>query len=316
MDNLIIQLKQRIPLHYVSLEKLTLPVDEKQQNEILQTLINISETNKYYSMSIIKKLIDKFEKCSEMEIIEAYYEYLMEWLDAKPLKPTDTDLITYTFNENHEIIIQESPNLISGLGTTGLRTWEASLYLAEYLLTHNVLKESDDVLELGCGTGIVSISILKQRQNFVGNSDYGKLFITDGDSQLVEIVKNNIELNKININNYEIRKLWWGEDYIPTNVKTLIAADVTYDASVIPDLVHVLNEGISEGNVQTAYVAATKRNEETLSVWEQWLDMGVTDGTWSWSVIATNDSNGNDTSLFYGGTLTPIYLYCVQRINN
>lgn len=305
-------MKQRVPLHCICIDELLLPLNEQQQDEIVERLVEISKTNPYYSMIIIKKLIDKLE-CLNAEINESYYEYLMEWLNSQPLKPTDLDLITYTFDENHQIIIRESPNLISGLGTTGLRTWEASLFLSQYLLTTNIPNSKDDILELGCGTGMVSISMLKQQQD-ENIQKYGKLYITDGDSQLFQRVKDNIELNHINLTNddYEIRKLWWGEDYIPSSVKTLIAADVTYDASVIPDLVHVINEGMTEGKVEVAYIAATQRNEETLFVWEKWLDMGVTDKTWTWEIISTYDPTTNG-SLFYGVSPIPISVYRITK---
>lgn len=312
MDKFIIQLKQRVPLHHICIDELVFPLDEVQQDKILAVLREISQSNTYYSMNIIKKLIDKLER-SNTEINESYYECLMEWLSSESLKPTDLDLITYTFTKQHQIVIHESPNLISGLGTTGLRTWEASLFLSQYLLESSIPNSRDDILELGCGTGMVSISMLKQQQN-ENVEKYGKLYITDGDSQLFQRVKENIELNHINLtsNDYEIRKLWWGEDYIPESVKTLIAADVTYDASVIPDLVHVINEGMTEGKVETVYIAATRRNEETLHVWEKWLDMGVTDQTWTWEIIATHNPMTKGT-LFYGITPIPISLYRITK---
>lgn len=308
MDLFIIRLKQRVSITYLNFHLLSLPLSEDSQNEILNTLVDISHTNKHYSMCILKKLIDIFENEKDMEINESYYEYLMEWLQSKPLKPTDTDIITYTFDNRSEIKIRESPNLISGLGTTGLRTWEASLYLSNYLMDKQL---DGDIVELGCGTGIVSISILK-------NSLFkSRLYITDGDSQLVERVKDNIEMNGVTrTDNYEIRKLWWGEDYLPDNVRTLVAADVTYDSGIIPELIQVINEGMSQGSVQTAIIAATKRNEDTLKVWEQWLDMGKQDGIWTWTIeVSTSISpiDYSDSPIFYGGFPNDIFVYRIEK---
>lgn len=329
MDLFLIRLKQRVPLGCLDYNCLQLPLSESCQDGLLTTLNEIANTNGYYSVSVVKKLIDLFESCDTMEINEEFYEFLMEKLQCRPLQPTDTDIITYTFQNGLEVRVRESPNLISGLGTTGLRTWEASLYLADYLMRPDVLASIDaDVLELGCGTGMVSISMLKNRA-----FHSGKLFITDGDSQLMERVNDNIKLNidtsaSITGNpNYEIRKLWWGEDYIPDSVHTVLAADVTYDASIIPDLINVFNEGMSQGHVSTALVAATKRNEDTLAVWERWLDMGKSDGIWTWSITSvfrpdkcdltiSDVLNANISTLFYGPAPSEIFIYRLDRVSS
>lgn len=320
MDKFIIRLKQRVPINYLNFEKLQL-LNEDKQNEILNTLVEIAETNGYYSMNVLKKLINVFDKDKNMEINEEYYEYLMEWLNCKPLNPTDTDVILYTLDNGLEVKIRESPNLISGLGTTGLRTWEASLYLSNYLLKEKNSDFDGDILELGCGTGIVSISMMKNIAELGDSLNYGKFYITDGDSQLIERVKDNILLNNFEFNDliYEIRKLWWGEDSIPNTVKTIIAADVTYDSSIIPDLINVINEGMSEGSVTTALVAATKRNEETLAVWEKWLNMGQSDRIWDWEIVSI--FKGCDhviemdiSNIFYGAVPNDIFIYRLRKV--
>lgn len=310
MQVLISNLKQRVPLKFVSFDKLETPVDEATQREILNVLVDIAETNTFYSMTVLKHLIDKFESDNgDYDVNEDYYEYLMEWMNAKPLQPTDIDVITYTFNSDIEMKIRESPNLISGLGTTGLRTWEASLALADYMMEHDSTDvESGDFLELGCGTGMVSLCMLKKNPN-----RSNKIFITDGDSQLIERVQDNIRLNNLAVDKdkYNIGKLWWGEDYIPSTVTTLLAADVTYDASIIPDLVHVLNEGMSEGKVHTAIIAATVRNEETLAVFDHWLNIGVSDSVWTWEVI--KDCVPTSPTLFFGAFPNRVLLYRISR---
>lgn len=327
MDELIIKLKQRVPINNLNFDKILLPLNEDKQDIILNVLNEISKTNGYYSMIVLKKLIELFENDDQMEINELYYEKLMEWLQYKPLKPIDIDIITYTFNKNFEIKIKESPNLISGLGTTGMRTWEASLYLSNYLINNfdkfnENENDNNNILELGCGTGIVSICLIKKIIKDSKIKSNIKIYITDGDSQLVERIKDNIQLNNIKneeLENsklkFDIRKLWWGEDSIPNNVKTILAADVTYDSSIIPDLIQVLNEGISEGTVKNAYIAATKRNEETLAVWEKWLDMGVSDGIWNWDIISKNrqDNDNKSDSLYYGSIPNEIFIYYIYK---
>lgn len=127
-----VAIKKRVVLNALSTPGLECST-QAEQDDILKTLIEISKTNQYYSMCVLKKLIS-FLETSEVEINEDYYEYLMEWLNSQPLKPTDTDIIIYTLTHNFEIRIRESPNIISGLGTTGLRTWEASFHLSSAVL--------------------------------------------------------------------------------------------------------------------------------------------------------------------------------------
>ncbi|KAG0691102.1 hypothetical protein C6P40_005021 [Pichia californica] len=323
MDLFIKRLKQRVPINSLNFASLELPLDDASQDEILKVLVTISETNVYYSMTILKKLIDMFEKDGEMDINDGFYEYLMEWLQAQPLKPTDVDIINYTFDNDIEIKIRESPNLISGLGTTGMRTWEASLYLSAYLMDikNKILDQNGNILELGCGTGIVSISLMMKLMDIKPQRNV-RVYITDGDSQLVERVKDNIELNinaeelERSLISYDIRKLWWGEDNIPDDVKTILAADVTYDSSIIPDLIQVINEGMSEGNVSFAFVAATKRNEETLAVWEKWLDMGTQDNIWAWDIVSSRrgEQGVDSSSIFYGAFPNDIFLYRLVKV--
>lgn len=311
MELIIANLKQRVPLKNICIDDLDSPLEEDAQAELLSVLIEIANYNTYYSMTVLKFLINNLEtKNGDYGVNEDYYEYLMEWMNAKPLQPTDTDVITYTFNQEIQINIRESPNLISGLGTTGLRTWEASLVLAEYMMDNDLTySESGDILELGCGTGMVSISMLKKHPKRAN-----KLFITDGDSQLIERVQENIRLNNFNIDKecYDIGKLWWGEDYIPASVRTLLAADVTYDATIIPDLVHLLNESMCEGNVELAIIAATVRNEDTLAVFDNWLNMGVEDKVWKWEII--QDSVPRSNTLYFGAFPSRVLLYRITRL--
>lgn len=120
------------------------------------------------------------------------------------------------------ITLHESRNIISGAGTTGLRTWEAALSLGEYLIcTHldqiyknttfsaavegvgKVLRETDSVLELGAGTGLVSIIAAR-----LGAT---KVLATDGDSMVCEALARNVGLSGVN-DIVTVRKRLWGDE--------------------------------------------------------------------------------------------------------
>ena len=88
------------------------------------------------------------------------------------------------------ITLLERRNLISGSSTTGYRTWEAALHLGSYLLSHEAadLIDGKNVIELGAGTGFVSILCAKH----LGAKH---VTTTDGDEGVVEALKENLFLN-------------------------------------------------------------------------------------------------------------------------
>jgi len=88
------------------------------------------------------------------------------------------------------VTLLERRNLISGSLTTGFRTWEAALHLGAYLLTPPVrsLINGKNVIELGAGTGFVSILCAKQ----LGAKH---VTATDGDEAVIEALKENFFLN-------------------------------------------------------------------------------------------------------------------------
>lgn len=287
------------------------------QTLILETLIEISKSNPYYSKTILKTIINELESREE-EIEEEYYEYLIQWLSSSEPKPTDMDNISYPLGKNRFTNIRESRNLISGLGTTGLRTWEASLFVTDYILNQipqdlfDYLFKDKNVLELGCGTGFIGISIIKHMKEQIN-----KMYMTDGDSQLIDNIDTNLHLNSIDKNDskLEVCKLWWGEDEIPEGVSTLIAADVTYDASIIPSLIKIVKDSMgSTGGVHDLLLGATVRNEETLNVWEKALVSN--EDIWKWSVITERPSGDPRAgeSLWFGFGTAPIKLYHVTKI--
>lgn len=96
---------------------------------------------------------------------------------------TDHDLHAPT------VTILEARSVISGQGTTGLRTWEAALHLGKYLALHGEsLVKGKNVLELGAGTGLVSLFAAKYLEpSYVA--------VTDGDEAVVDSISTNLYLN-------------------------------------------------------------------------------------------------------------------------
>jgi predicted nicotinamide N-methyase len=103
------------------------------------------------------------------------------------------------------ITLLESRSLLFASGTTGLRTWEAALHLASYLVARGVSHiQGKRVLELGAGTGLLSILCA----HWLGAEH---VIATDGDDGVVEALGTNFFLNSIqNTDNIIARSLRWG----------------------------------------------------------------------------------------------------------
>jgi predicted nicotinamide N-methyase len=138
------------------------------------------------------------------------------------------------------VTLLEARSVISGSGTTGLRTWEAALLLGSYLATddgRNLIK-GKRVFELGAGTGVISILCAKHL-GAVG------VVATDGDEAVVDAVKTNLFLNQLDVDSLEgcqvrTAALKWGwpvdtttfsEDYGMEMPNVLLGADVVSASS-------------------------------------------------------------------------------------
>jgi len=88
-----------------------------------------------------------------------------------------------------KITLLEARNMVAASGTTGLRTWEASLHLGNYLCANSdTLIRGKSILELGAGTGYVSVLCSK----FLGAAH---LLATDGSDDVVSSLSTSFYLN-------------------------------------------------------------------------------------------------------------------------
>jgi predicted nicotinamide N-methyase len=76
-------------------------------------------------------------------------------------------------------------------GTTGLRTWQASVRLANHLLAQPDMLAGKRILELGSGTGMLSILIAKIQQ-----LRSGSLIATDHDEAVLCRLRANMACSK------------------------------------------------------------------------------------------------------------------------
>ena len=169
----------------------------------------------------------------------------------------------------HQITLLESRNLISAAGTTGLRTWEAALHLGQYLCARPSLVRGKRVLELGAGTGYLSILCAK----YLGAA---QVVASDGSADVVANLPENLLLNGLVQQQQQQQQdssaqivateLKWGHGLVGTEggVDVVLGADITYDGAIIPALADTLDEVFARfGTRVDVLIAATERNRET-----------------------------------------------------
>jgi predicted nicotinamide N-methyase len=85
-------------------------------------------------------------------------------------------------------LINEAKNILGSGPNVGLRTWEASLRLSTYLYQNQYLICDRNILELGAGTGFLSLFC-----SFILNAK--QVIATDGNENVLQSLRDNIELN-------------------------------------------------------------------------------------------------------------------------
>lgn len=262
MDILKDQINLRKPIPTLVIPQL----DSEQQLDFLQFLKSLY--NQYYAKLVVKKFM------VDNEVIEEFYEYYTEIISSKPV--TD-DILTY--NIGRPIHIKENPNTISAHGTTGFRTWEASIFLGEYI--QGKFKDKS-ILELGCGTGLVGLSVCNDNSVIFTDMDIGLLnslnetFKLNGLEQTV--VLDSSEYQSIKKGTTSICQLAFGD--WSTEVDVILGSDITYSPEIHPDLIKCILQFLNKGAV--AYIGATIRNEDTIKDWEERLEI------FDWSVVKFN----------------------------
>ncbi|KAI1371114.1 FAM86A protein [Hypoxylon crocopeplum] len=240
-----------------------------------------------YQLRVLKELMSRIEASIEDWDLHGVSDDLMASLSTVLSLPLPSEVataqqksyVTYTLSHldtsSHSIplppciTLLESRNLISAFGTTGLRTWEAALHLGQFLSVNPSLVQGRRILELGAGTGYMSILCAK----FLAST---MAIASDGSDDVVANLAENFFLNGLQ-GSERIRAMdvKWGHALVGTEdehwnggqpIDVVIGADVTYDKSVIPALVGTLEDLIGMFPQVMILIAATERNRETFNV--------------------------------------------------
>ncbi|KAI3402403.2 hypothetical protein KGF56_004811 [Candida oxycetoniae] len=294
MDRLKACIEQRVPFR-----KIVITDDVTSyccQQEIVQFIQSQLSSNPHYFKNFLNVYINKLESFHE-EIADSLYELYVDpnILNSCELAADVVENVKYYIggikeevvdNEREDgeikeeavagfktIIVKETPRLISAHCTTGLRTWEAALYLANCLNDENISSSilpfslSDKtILELGCGTGLLGLSLLKKD---LSNKLPSKVILTDGSKEVFKNSRDIVKLNNLDPALVEWKQLQWGKHHtISDHTDILVGADITYDSRILKPLCQTIDSFFKHNGLTVAVVAATVRNLDTIAAWE------------------------------------------------
>ncbi|XP_060028412.1 protein-lysine N-methyltransferase EEF2KMT isoform X2 [Erinaceus europaeus] len=232
-----------------------------------------------YVRAFLSELIRKLEAV-HAEPVDELYEALAEVLMAPEATRCHR---SYLLPSGDSITLSESTAIVSH-GTTGLVTWNAGLYLAEWAIENMAVFTSRTVLELGSGAGLTGLAICK--------TCHPRAYVfSDCHSRVLEQLQENILLNGFSLEpgvtppaqhcpghgacNAEsltvtVTQLDWDEVTGPQlaafQPDVIIAADVLYSPEIILSLVGALQRLSTchkDQRTPDIYVAFTIRNPET-----------------------------------------------------
>ncbi|KAK7416904.1 hypothetical protein QQZ08_011845 [Neonectria magnoliae] len=245
-----------------------------------------------YQLRVLKELMKRVEASISDWEVDGVSDELMSVLSlllATPLAPEATSVqqkcyVTYHLSalasqqpaskteevqKQPHITLFENRSLISAAGTTGLRTWEAALHLGSYLCQNSSIVKDKRILELGAGTGYLSILCA----NFLGSTH---AIASDGSDDVINNLPENLFLNDLQESAAVVpMEVKWGHALLGTEedkwnggrpVDVVLGADITYDQSVIPALAGTLVDVFSLHPAVDVYISATQRNEKTFQV--------------------------------------------------
>ncbi|XP_072415499.1 protein-lysine N-methyltransferase EEF2KMT isoform X3 [Chiloscyllium punctatum] len=264
------------------------------QQTVLHPVCNEYPPSVKYRRLFLAELIKKHEMTST-EPLDDLYDALGEVLRSEELQMCHKN---YFLLSGENIRLGENVAIISE-GTTGLVTWEAALFFAEWAMENSELFNcSRTILELGSGAGLTGIAICKTctpkqyifsdchsnvlhqlRKNILTNG-----LLLDSESWSSKDCEVQLENNNGSEGNQRPKITVVGLDWSDATQEqvtelqpdVIIATDVVYDPAVFLCLVSILEKfrisAENQGSSTVVYVASTIRNPETYYQFKMELD--------------------------------------------
>uniref|UniRef100_UPI00398EC2FA protein-lysine N-methyltransferase EEF2KMT n=1 Tax=Pristiophorus japonicus TaxID=55135 RepID=UPI00398EC2FA len=264
------------------------------QQTVLHPLCNKYPPSVKYRRRFLAELIKKHEITST-EPLDDLYDALGAVLGSEESKMCHKN---YFLLSGENIRLAENVAIISE-GTTGLVTWEAALYFAEWAMENSEVFNCRTILELGSGIGLTGIAICKTcspkqyifsdshlnvlqqlRKNILSN---GLLLDSDTwnskDCEVEAKSRNGSaesqspKISVVGLEWAEVTK----EQVAELQPDIIIATDVVYDPEVFLCLVSALKKLLIDTSSEkmkssVVYLASTIRNPETYHQFKMELD--------------------------------------------
>ncbi|KAJ7992020.1 hypothetical protein DPEC_G00274250 [Dallia pectoralis] len=239
-----------------------------------------------YRRRFLSQLI-KIHEASELDPLDGLYDAMGEVLCVEE---GPRCYKTYLLPGGEAVTLSESVAVISE-GTTGLVTWDAGVYLAEWALENTHLFTGRTVLELGSGVGLTGITVCRACRP----SQY---VFSDCHLSVLQRLRDNIQVNGLDNQNpprvshsddgemdnqntprVSVEDLDWEsvteEQLRVMGANMVIAADVVYDPEVIGCLVKLLSKilrcSANSSSTSDVYISSTIRNPDTYNSFKQHL---------------------------------------------
>ncbi|XP_069573624.1 protein-lysine N-methyltransferase EEF2KMT [Brachyistius frenatus] len=218
-----------------------------------------------YRRLFLSELIRR-QEAAGCDPLDELYDALAEVVGAEE---TGECFKNYFLPSGDSVSLLENVALISE-GTTGLVTWEAAMYLAEWALDHRQVFTGRTVLELGSGAGLTGITICRScsPQRFV---------FSDCHPTVLQKLQDNVRLNGLTSPAVGVQRLDWTtateDEMRDIRAETVIAADVVYDPEVAGSLVKLLSRILTSSEVvPQVLICSTVRNPETYGGFKRQLE--------------------------------------------
>lgn len=223
-----------------------------------------------YRRLFLSELIKRYESTAS-EPLDELYDALAEVLGAAE---ETACYKTYFLPSGEPVSLEENVAMISE-GTTGLVTWEAALYLAEWALENTHIFTGRTVLELGSGAGLTGVAVCHACKP-------KKYIFTDCHQSVLQRLQNNVQHNGLNEEDGTsvsvcVGELDWeharDEELQRFGAQTIIAADVVYDPEIVVCLVRLLAKLLKiQKKPPEVYISSTIRNPGTYTCFKKELE--------------------------------------------
>lgn len=124
----------------------------------------------------------------------------------------------------------------------GLKLWEGAIVMTKYLLAHPKLVENKEVMDLGCGMGVLGIALAKKLSIKISMTDYLE--------KVLRLAKTNLDANQPLVGQVEVENLDWNNSLgYSKQFDVIIGCELVYSITSSENLCSLLKKIIKPNGV-------------------------------------------------------------------